>query len=357
MAKWRKAISIVLSVAMLAGLFVFNGFAVGQNAAFTVTPSATQIAEGETITVTVSATTDYYAGPTSIPVYYDASLFDFVSDSVSTAEIFGANATDVMVYSSASGNLTVTFSPLYGGGAAAQKLNNTVLFTFLLTAKAEGVSAIELKAEDQKSEANQGGKLFCGMYPSSAVNAYPTNVSQPFTLVNTEVTVGSPATPELQLSDYGTENGAAIVKTENYVDFAGCVFGIDTPNGESIIDYLTATAGQIEILPNEEGCDVGTGAIINLLDVDGNVLESYFFILFGDVNGDGFTDSIDTGMISEAEVGLAEFAHDYCELAADFDGNGYYDSIDAGYVVEYEVGLYEASQADIAAEVRVNYGF
>ncbi len=163
--------------------------------------------------------------------------------------------------------------------------------------------------------------------------------------------------PELNLSDYGTEGGAVLAKTENYAGFAGCIFGIDTPSGESLLDYLAATAGQIEILPNEEGCDVGTGATINLLDADGNVVESYLFILFGDVNGDGYVDSVDTGLVAEAEVGLSEYTHDYCELAADFDGSGYYDSVDAGYVLEYEVGLYEASQATIAAEVLNNYSF
>ena len=78
--------------------------------------------------------------------------------------------------------------------------------------------------------------------------------------------------------------------------------------------------------------------------------------MFGDVNGDGFIDSVDSGVIAEAEVGFAEFDAYAYEFAGDYDGSGYFDSVDAGYVAEYEVGLYDITQADIAAEAVANYG-
>lgn len=358
MTKAKKAIGIILAVVMLASMFAFSSFAAGAgNATFTVEPSAAQVDVGDTITVSVKLTTDYYAGPTSVPIYYDAALFDYVAGSLTNAEIYGAGATDVTSYNN-NGCLTVAFVPKSAAsGVKAQVLNNVTLFTFQLTAKANGVSPVELKAADQKATGNMTGKLYCGSYANSNVTSAVTSIGQTFTLKNSSVTIGASAAPELQLSEYGAEMGAVIVKTENYAGYNGCVFGIDTPNGEEIEAYLTTPTGSIAVLENEEGYNNATGAVINLLDDEGNVVESYVFILFGDVDGNGFPDSVDAGLIAEAEVGMAEFAFDYCELAADFDGNGFYDSVDAGYVAEYEVGLYEASQAEIAAEVLNNYSF
>ena len=165
------------------------------------------------------------------------------------------------------------------------------------------------------------------------------------------------APPELVLKDYGMEMGAVVYKTEDMFDgFQGVIFGIDTHNGEMIADYVATEAGSIEVLPNDYDSDAGTGAIVNLLDDNGDVVESYVFILFGDVNGDGFIDSVDSGVIAEAEVGFAEFDAYAYEFAGDYDGSGYFDSVDAGYVAEYEVGLYDITQAEIAVEAVANYG-
>lgn len=359
MTKAKKAIGVILAVVMLATMFAFGSLAATPgNATFTVTPSATQVEIGDTVTVTVAVTTDYYAGPIGVPVHYDAALFDYVEGSFKpNADIYGAGAADTNAFNN-NGVLTVAFSPKSEvAGVKAQVLNNVTLFTFQLTAKANGVSPVALNAEDQKAEGNMTGRLYCGQKANASITSADTMIGQTFTLNNSSVTIGSTAAPELQLSETGVANGAVIVKTENYADFVGCVFGIETPNGEAIADYLTTPAGSVEILPNEEGYDNGTGAIINLLDDAGNVVESYVFILFGDVDGNGFPDSVDAGWIAEAEGGLSEFAHDYYELAADFDGNGYYDSVDSGYVAEFEGGLYETTQAEIAAEVLNNYIF
>lgn len=359
MTKAKKAIGVILAVVMLATMFAFGSFAVTPgNATFTVTPSATQVEVGDTVTVTVAVTTDYYAGPIGVPVHYDAALFDYVEGSFTpNADIYGAGAADTNSFNN-NGCLTVAFAPKSEvDGVKAQVLNNVTLFTFQLTAKANGVSPVQLKAEDQKALGNMTGKLYCGQKANATITSEDIMIGQTFTLNNSSVTIGSAAAPELQLSETGVANGAVIVKTENYAGFVGCVFGIETPNGEAIADYLSTPAGSVEILPNEEGYDSGTGAIINLLDEGGNVVASYVFILFGDVDGNGFSDSVDAGLIAEAEGGLSEFAYDYCELAADFNGDGYYDSVDSGYVAEFEGGMYETTQAEIAAEVLNNYTF
>ena len=128
--------------------------------------------------------------------------------------------------------------------------------------------------------------------------------------------------PELILNGYGEEMGAVAFATDMFDGFNGVIFGIDAHNGEMIADYFETPTGTIEVIANDYGVDAGTGAIVNLLDDEGNLIESYVFVLFGDVNGDGFIDSVDAGTIAEAEG-----------------------------------GLYDITQAEIAVEAIISYGF
>lgn len=294
MIKTKKAICFALAVVLFLGMFVFSGFAADQNAAFTVTASKTHVEVGETVTVTVAATTDYYAAATCIPVYYDADLFDLVPDSVVAAEIFGEGATHREIYDQASGKVVVAFVPntnTENGQPVAQILNNATLFTFQLTAKAAGVSSVELRSEDQKTDANKGGHLYCGSYPSSSVESYAQETGQNFTLSNAEIVIGF---PELAVIDGTT----GVIDTENKY-----VYGV-TP-GDAATDYFMATnGGFIKMVTNEAGTDNGTGALLQLIAADGvTVLDTYTLIIFGDVNGDAEITAADYSMLKNVVLG------------------------------------------------------
>ena len=132
MTKAKKAIGVILAVVMLATMFAFGSLAVTPgNATFTVTPSATQVEVGDTVTVTVAVTTDYYAGPIGVPVHYDAALFDYVEGSFTpNTDIYGAGAADTNFFNN-NGCFTVAFAPKSEvAGAKATVLNDVTLFTF-----------------------------------------------------------------------------------------------------------------------------------------------------------------------------------------------------------------------------------
>lgn len=360
MTKAKKALGVILAVVMLASMFAFGSFAAeAGNATFEVTPSATQVEIGDTVTVSVKLTTDYYAAATSVPIYYDATLFDYVAGSFTGAEIFGAGATDIMSNNN-NGCLTAGFVPRSSAsGARAQVLNGVTLFTFQLTAKADGVSPVELKAEDQKRPGNMNGKLICGAYANSSVTSAVTTVGQTFTLKNSSVTVGSAAAPELQLSEIGEANGAVIDRVSTCNDGNGFIYGISTIEGESIANYLTTPSGSVNIVPNDMGNE-STGAKIELLDDSGNVIETYIFVLFGDVNGDLAIDSSDVSDIESVAVYLNTdyYADDGTawSMAADVNGDL---SIDSSDVTDTEaVAMYTmfTTQAEFAAVVTANKG-
>lgn len=356
MTKAKKMLSIVLAVVMVAAMFAFSASAATQNATFTVSVDRTPVTQGEVINVTVNLTTDYYAGPTSVPVYYNPAVFEFVAGSVVGANIFGSAAT-TDVYSNndaVTGCLKVAFIPKSSAGTATAKMMNGTLFTFQLKAIADGTSDIGLKAEDQKTATNVGGTLYCGAYASSAIDANPATVGQTFAITNTSATVGATATPELQLSETGAANGAIIDRVSTCNDGDGFVYGIAAHEGEMISDYLTTPAGSIQVVANDQGNE-STGALIQLLDDGGNVVETYIFVLFGDVNGDGAIDSTDVTDIESVAMYTNDqyYADDGTawSMAADTNGDSSIDSTDVTDVEGVAMYTVGTTQADFAAAV------
>lgn len=327
MTKAKKAISVVLAVVMIAGLFAFGAFAADQNATIAVSASETQVEVGATVTVTVAATTDYYAAATSVPVYYDAAAFDLVPDSVTpSTDLYGAGYTDTAINTTEAGCVMVAFIPKAGG--TAQQLNNTTLFTFQLTAKANAqASPIATKAEDQKTATNIGGKLYLGAYSTADVNtATVTAVGQKFTLTNTAVTIGSAAAPELVVTE----------DTTGYIDEARkYVYGVKA--GDEATAYFEATnGGSIEMVANEAGATNGTGAQLQLKGADGAVLDTYTLIIFGDVDGTGAVDASDTLPIMQYVAdSVANSLSDVQLFAADIDASSAVDASDTLPIMQY----------------------
>lgn len=353
MTKAKKVLSLVLAVVMVAAMFAFSASAATQNATFTVSVDNATVSQGDVITVTVNLTTDYYAGPTNVPVYYNPAVFEFVAGSVTGAKIFGEGATDVQSYNDAvTGCLKVAFIPNTADGTAAAKLMNGTLFTFQLKAIADGTSDIGLNAEDQKTATNIGGTLYCGAYTSSAIDSNPATVGQTFAITNTSATVGATAAPELQLSETGAANGAVIDRVSTCNDGVGFVYGIATHEGETISDYLTTPAGSIQVVANDQGNE-STGALIQLLDDGGNVVETYIFVLFGDVNGDGAIDSTDVTDIESVAMYLNtdNYADDGTawSIAADTNGDSSIDSTDVTDVEGVAMYTVSTTQAEFAA--------
>lgn len=303
MTKAKKAISLIVSVVMLLGVLAVGVFAndnigVAENGTIALSFDKASYNAGDTVKVTVKLTTDYYAATVSVPVQYDSSAVKFVSGTTAST-LFGAgDATKTVVNDAAAGGKTYVYVgvlPQAGSGAVAQKANGVVLSTLTFTAsKAISDTAAAFGVlNDQKTMTNLGGNLYVGSYKTSDVasTAYTTGQKLTFPVMKAAVA----ADPELILTEEG--NGA-VIRTDLCTgsgDYAGCVFGIDTLNGENIEDFVTTKAGSIEVVANDQG-NITTGATILLKDDSGKVVATYVFIYFGDVNGDGavnITDSSD----------------------------------------------------------------
>lgn len=334
MTKAKKVLSLVLAVVMVAAMFAFSASAATENATFTVSVDKTPVTVGEEITVTVALTTDYYVGPTSVPVYYNPAVFEFVADSVAVTPLYGAAKTDVTTYNdAATGCLKVAmYADVTGADGTAQYMNGT-LFTFRLRAIANGTSDIGLKADDQKTATNVGGTLYCGSYASSEPDNNPATVGQAFTINNTTATVGMTANPELVVIAGTT----GVIDAENKY-----VYGV-TPGDAATLYFEATNGGSVKMAVNDADCDFGTGATLQLLAADGNtVLDTYTLIIFGDVNGDGSITGVDATKLDQYSSGATSVLSGAALIAADVNADGSPTGVDATKVDQYAGGATSA---------------
>ncbi|MGI6249401.1 MAG: leucine-rich repeat protein [Acutalibacteraceae bacterium] len=110
-----------------------------------------------------------------------------------------------------------------------------------------------------------------------------------------------------------------------------------TPGIVSLEDCAQAAPGHnMEYVPAAGG--FGTGTVVNVMNND-EVVESYTIVIYGDVNGDGNIDAMDTGCIIDYENSLITWdpVADAAVLrAADLNGDGNIDAVDAAIAVDAE---------------------
>ena len=367
MARSRKIISLALALVMAFGVFAINTFATAPAATFTLAvDSANPYAINDTITLTItaSASEDFYVGPFSIPVEYDSAKVTFVSATV--PNLYGAGVTDYAVNSTTAGKVVVSGWNTHNGTPVAPNLNgtSTVIATLTFTATANGSAVFAIDDADIKDASNPSGKFFMGSFDgSNPKTATLTEVGQTLTVagdVTAQIGSAAPNTLEIKASAPQTP----IIDTTNVdAGYDGTIYGIDTLDQNdnmapeaSIEDCLTTTLGDAYLVIEDVNGYQTTGTEIKVLDADGvTVLETYVFVYFGDVDADGYVGGSD-GFIAEYYEAFYEGIDNLAQyMAADLDADGMVGGSD-GFIAAYYEAFYEGitCQADIAALAQYN---
>ena len=311
MVKSKKILSLALAFVMALSVLTMGVFAAKTTptATFTVSSSASEVAKGDEVTITVkaNATETFYAGPMSLPIEYDASLFEYVADSATVADIYGAGTTTSAVNTEA-GKLTVALTPSTSGAVTAPNLNgaNLTVFTFKLKAIGSTGSSTVAIANDQKTAANIGGKFYCGSFDgANPKTAELTEIGQ--TLNRESATIsykGAAVEPaDLELTAKGTEDGVIIDTRITFGgQYDGAVYGFKQVNATTFRannNYITNSVqatneGSLSIARSFNTAGWSTGTIITVLNKDGSESKKYIVIIFGDVNCDGLINGNDT---------------------------------------------------------------
>jgi len=313
MSKSKKILSLVLALVMAFGVFSICSFAAQTTPTGTVTITADNASVGnsETVTITVKASSaeTFYAGPMSLPIEYDSTLFTL--GTVTIADVFGAGVTEKITNTATAGKVILTVIPKTDGAPTAPNLNTeTTIATITFTSDASntGTGSFRIDTTDQKTAANPTGKFYIGSFDGSdPKTAELTTMGQTLNTTPVEVTVGAAAVPELVLTATGTTNGVKIDTHKTFGGtYAGAVYGFPQTaantfkNTNYLSQNLEATnGGTLAFGTGFSGSGYGTGATVQVKSGD-TVIATYVVVIFGDVNGDGLIATADVTLIKNA---------------------------------------------------------
>lgn len=369
----KKLLSVVLALALVFSCFAVSAFAIGgigyeDNDADKETYAQTwalgepvKIADG-IYSVDVKLTAAYGVGTMQFVVKKTISAGSLTLTGVAVGEDIPAVWLATAPFNATNGKVMIVPNPAVDAVPALDCSTEKVVATLTYTASAD-VSAelsIDLNAKTQE---NPGGTLLAARMSDGNVvtgtsilgqNVKPTNTvtigsaaSTPPTLVAIDGTLGVVDTSRTMLDELDINgDGDTQVVT-------GYLLGFDPDNNGALGELFEVKGdGEMQIVATEAGSEAGTGTIVNVVDNGGNVVATYVVIVFGDVNGDGFADGTDAGIIVEHDAWLlGEYGRLYSfqEFAGDVNIDYGCDGTDAGIIVEHDAWLLgDTGRIDVA---------
>ena len=139
-------------------------------------------------------------------------------------------------------------------------------------------------------------------------------------------------------------NTATVIDNERNL-----IYGLDV-NAESIEDFIDVADESVSVVCST--ASVGTGTQVNLVR-NGEIIDTYETVIFGDTNGDGWYDGMDAvkvscianDMLSKEQVGEAAY------MAADCNHDGVIDQLDVEILRQAGVLLEEVDQTKSEEEL------
>ena len=373
--KKSKIIAFVLVFVLLIATVIVTSVANAKTTDILITADRENISAGESATVSVKVTTNYPVATMSIPVFYDKTLVD-VSEAIATLSDYSvANTTTdsqsvdaVKIYANTgvdSNQFGFVLATYIGGanGEVAEAIDEVVL-TFKITAKASvsGNAVVKVIEESAKTSENAKGMLYFGAVPKGkAITEIPENIeSKSLDNAIANIKIG-----EKQNTLVLNENAPfeAIIDIDNTVggEYTGTVYGFDTTGlcdedwevDGTIAEFLSTAYGDdyLEVVVGDSGVEA-TGTVINVLDENGDVVESYMFIFFGDIDMDGLVGESDAAIAATYESEYIGFNNLYQFMAGDLDNDLLPGESDAAVMATWESEYYGMPfQVDVGAGV------
>ena len=347
--KLRKIAALVLAFAMLVSCFALNCFAAGtatgsEAMSVGLALSAETAEPGTEITVTVSISNNYNAATMRWPVLYSTDMFELVEDSLV------ANIDSV---TSVAGSTTATtneeFIPAaYAEGYSAftiQWIANSDGTTIGAFNSATSVACFSFRLKVREDVSGTGTVLI----PESSEHFYKMAVSDvadasSFYTAPTAITVSDAAALEIKSAYVAPELvalGDTIIDEER-----GFIYGLTHGDFAEIVDIVEDGYAKVEgegtvvCTPVAGQSALGTGAKVELIDSLGATVETYYIVIFGDTDGDGFITNDDTKDVNRWYAYL-DSENDYEDLtnpasfAMEINGDGFVDDSDFAIVDRY----------------------
>ena len=375
----KKLLSVFVALMMVVSMFAIVANAAGYEDDETAAEYTQDWALSEPVdngdgtwTVDVLLTTNYGTGPiqfvltntdTSVAAIKSVTLGDAIPESYNATVSVSKAKGKVMIIADTAGTGTITAEEIDG-----------VIATVVYNYAGEGSAEIAID-DNAKSATNVAGTLIAARMSDGDLVTGDPITGQTVTVGDSVIIGGAAEAPTLAVID-GTIGVIDTTRQDMYCDeseagtgdatFTGYIYGVEPEYAEDVNSVFEVVGdGEIEIIANEAGSEAGTGTIVNVLDLDGNVVESYVLVIFGDVNGDGMIDAVDAGDIElhdgwayEMSSNGMRFEYAYQAFAADVNCDFMADAVDSGDIELHDGYAYEMGsdgmrmyQADVMANI------
>lgn len=392
----RRALAIVISFLMILGSVSMCAFAANETGTTTITLSSSSPSgnnPGAIITITMNIANDYKATAFRWPIAFSNTVFELYDDGT-------GNPGDV----SATGALAAAGSSL----TAIDKSDDSAFFNSTYTNRRYGMLLVQWVGGQKNGRANYYNetagsncltfKLRVKDNPSATTGVvivptgtpystywYRQGITDPtdattyyqisdanFTLNSTRCTVGVYTLPagiqaakntDIIINDSFTEEIEAytgIANAPGYIyGFTSVASSGDYPFDEATNDmhsFVETTGGAVAVYTMAQGAvGHGTGTFVQVYtNAEYEKLQAgqsatpfarYYIVIFGDINGDCYTDGVDVVMQLNAINYLYEWTYStnpVCSpyyMACDINGDGLVSGDDYGAVVDVSNGL------------------
>lgn len=194
--------------------------------------------------------------------------------------------------------------------------------------------------------------LYLSVYPDRSVDDVYNSIRNSATkTVTSNSTVSTSQTYQykildaVELLDFGEikpEIEFNLSTTVIHEPKTGYIYGLNEGYA-SISDYITVTegTGTTEFVPTALGN--GTGSVLNVYTLSGELYKTYTVIIFGDVNGDCIADGHDAVITDCIANNFGEYS-DCIKYAADVDFDGTVAQSDVQLIAGYAIGTDFVSQ-------------
>lgn len=368
MSKTRKLLSVVVALMMVVSMFAMTA-----NAAYyyededEATKNTQDWALSEpvdngdgTYSVDVLLTTNYATGPIQfvltntnpeVAAIKSVTLGDAIPDSY--------NVTDPSV-SKAKGKVMIIADTTNVATIEGEEIDG-VIATVVYTYAGSGSATIAID-DNAKSATNPAGTLIAARMSNGNLVTGDPITGQTVTVGNSVIIGGSAAeAPTLAVID-GTIGVIDTTQTTmgyyGETEVTGYIYGVEPENSETVdMVFEVVGDGELQIVANEAGSEAGTGTLVNVLDLDGNVVETYCLIIFGDVDGSGAVDGLDAYSISLHDMWAygdeGQMVNPEMLFAGDVDASSSVDGLDSYSIELHDMWGYgdegRMFQADIIA--------
>ena len=360
----KKLLSVILALALALSCFAVSAFAIGdidyeneENAAkYTQAWALSKpVVDGDgNYVVDVTLDANYYVGPIQFKVIKTVSTGSLtLVDAYEGDDIPSAWNADVS-FDDTTGEVAVIPAPTMDADALNCE-GGKVIATLVYEASADVAATLVIDIADAKNASNPDGTLIAARMSDGNVVRGAALTGQTVSKKTNTVTIGNaeePSTPPTLAVVDGTIGVIDTSRTDLTLDgetVDGYLLGFDIyANGEVSEVFEVVGDGTMEIIPNAEGLENTTGAVVQVVDLDGNVVARYVLIVFGDVNGDFSVDPTDANII-ELYDGFEVDLDPYQVFAGDVNVDYGTDPTDANIIELFDGFEEDIVVADIIA--------